>query len=295
MRKHAQRQLNGDSPKAPRRKKKRPFMIVLDVLIVVLILSGVYLLARPHITAYRQDKVMDQLYNLMEEPEVPRESVHTSQMPNSTEVTNATEVSEPEPTGEPEYFDSIWVDRDANAIEGESWETFGEEEASPVVQTEPVNERPRDQYYVPNSVELIPMGKIQIDSINLDLPLLKGAKLVPLRYGAGWYESSSTLGERGRATILGHTMMTNSKRFFSRLPETRVGQQIRIIQKNRELVYQIYDIKFIHNRDLAPYLVAPDVDSEIMLVTCYNRPKWDERNLVFARLVSSTTLQQTNP
>lgn len=269
------------APKPKKKRKARPLMIVLNILIVAMIATGVWLLAEPYVTAWRQDQVMDQLFAQMENPS-------PSNGTNGT-TTPVTDASVPEGTHSPvpsseDYFEGIWVDANANHIPGEGWENFGGEE----VVAETTAASGGDGYYVPNSVQLIPMGRMVINSIGLDLPLLKGAELVPLRYGAGWYESSARPGSQGRATILGHTMITGAARFFSRIPETSVGDTITIVEKNRTLHYQIYDKKNISVGELPDYLVNDSVSSEIMLVTCYNRPRWDRRYLVFARLVDVT-------
>ncbi len=267
-----QGQQGNNTPKKKKRKI-RPLILVLDLLIIGMIVSGVWLLAEPYYVAWKQDQVMDQIFAKMDEIGTAPDG--TSAEPTPTPTGQGVDVLTP---GEDDFFEGIWVDPNVNHIPGEGWEDFGGEETTPT----------EEGYYVPNSVQLIPMGRIKIESIGLDLPLLKGAELVPLRYGAGWYESSSRPGSQGRATILGHTMMTNSKRFFSRLPETSPGQKITIEEKNRTLHYEIYEVKYVSVNDLPNYLVNFSIPSEIMLVTCYNRPYWDQRCLVFARLTGVT-------
>ena len=244
------------------KKKPRPLLIVLDIIIVLLIGSGLFLLIRPYYIAHKQDEVMSQLDDLVEGSDADK------------------------------MLEGIWVDPEANAIEGEALENFGAEDESgydpnmtEIYAAHPDDpDRTIETYEVPGWVQLVPLGQLQIDAIDLRLPLLVGAGIVPLRYGAGWYEKSAGIGEAGRATILGHTMYYNM-RFFSRLPELEIGQRVRIVRPEEILNYEIYDIKVIWEGELGDYLIKDDIPSEIMLVTCYNRPEWNQRYLVFARLL----------
>lgn len=245
------------------RKRRRPVLIALDLLIVFLIAAGAYLLLKPYYVAWKQDQVMDELDELVQG------------------------------TDEDKIMEGIWVDPNANAIEGEEMEYFGEGEApssvskeTEIVATVPTDEQGRtlETYEVPGWVQLVPIGQLQIDKIDLRLPLLEGAGVVPLRYGAGWYEKSAKIGSPGRATILGHAMLTNS-RFFSRLTEVAIGDRIRIVKPNAILNYEVYATKLIPDWELGDYLINNQVSEEIMLVTCHNKPSWNQRFLVFARPV----------
>jgi LPXTG-site transpeptidase (sortase) family protein len=218
---------------------------------------GIYFLAKPYYVAYKQDQKMEDLRNLVRTDE-----------PKSTEGEDTSSI-----------LPGIWVDSGANAVAGEKIERFtvdGDGYERSVVDA--------NSYDLPDQVYLELLGLLQIDAIDLDLPLLVGAKVVALRYGAGWYEASSPIGEKGRATILGHASSYN-RRFFTNLPKLEVGDKIRIVQDNRTLHYDIYKIDYIPADELGYYLTDSDVDSEIMLVSCYPRPTWEQRILVYAKLV----------
>ncbi|NCC82787.1 MAG: sortase [Clostridia bacterium] len=241
-----QETMSTGSPKPKRRFSI--FTLLLDLIIIGLIAGGSYLLLKPMYIAWRQDQVMLELAKVVE---------------------NEASIDDPE---------GIWVDPYANAIEGEAWESFGDN-------TEPdTSGSTQNTAAIPEKVKLEPLGKLQIDSIEMNLPLLRGAKIIPLRYGAGWYEASAPIGGTGRATILGHSMAVN-QRFFSRLPDVKVGESVRIVEAGQVLTYEIYDIRYIPEERLGEFLIQPKVASEIMLVTCFNKPAWDQRLLVFAKLV----------
>lgn len=243
----------GDSSRA-KKKRRRPLIIVLDILIVLLIGSGLFLLIKPYYIAHKQNQIMDQLDKLAEE-------------------------------GDADAFkEGIWVDPNANAIDGEEMEYFG------TTMTEIFATRPGElgktieTYEVPGWVQLVPVGQLQIDSIDLRLPLLEGAGVVPLRYGAGWYEKSAEVGKPGRTTVLGHTMYYDM-RFFSRVPEMEKGNRVRIVTPDHIYNYEVRETKIIWDYELEDYLIKDDIPSELMLVTCYNRPDWDQRFLVFCDLL----------
>ncbi len=245
--------------KTKKSKKQKPLIIVLDIAIVVLFALGIYFLGKPYYVAYKQDQKMEDLRNLVRTDE-----------PKSTEGEDTSST-----------LPGIWVDSRANAVAGEKIERFtvdGDGYERSVVDA--------NSYDLPDQVYLELLGLLQIDAIDLDLPLLVGAKVVPLRYGAGWYEASSPIGEKGRATILGHASSYN-RRFFTNLPKLEVGDKIRIVQDNRTLHYDIYKIDYIPADELGYYLTDSDVDSEIMLVSCYPRPTWEQRILVYAKLVDT--------
>lgn len=249
--------LNKKNKKSRKAKKKKTwFSRFLDLVIVVLIAIGLFLIIRPFYIAYKQDRVMDDLTQLIKTTKKADEK--SKHMPNKVD-------------GALIDGNGIWVDANANKIEGEALEDFGQGE-DPHATTAP--------YYY-----LEPLGMIQIDSVNINLPLLKGAGYVPLRYGAGWYEDSAEIGSTGRATILGHSAYTND-RFFSKLKNTKVGQLIRIVRQDKIYEYRISNIEIIPQEQLINYLTNSDVASQIMLITCHNAPSWNQRLLVFADLVN---------
>ncbi len=249
--------LNKKNKKSRKAKKKKTwFSRFLDLVIVVLIAIGLFLIIRPFYIAYKQDRVMDDLTQLIKTTKKADEK--SKHMPNKVD-------------GALIDGNGIWVDANANKIEGEALEDFGQGE-DPHATTAP--------YYY-----LEPLGMIQIDSVNINLPLLKGAGYVPLRYGAGWYEDSAEIGSKGRATILGHSAYTND-RFFSKLKNTKVGQLIRIVRQDKIYEYKISNIEIIPQEQLINYLTNSDVASQIMLITCHNAPSWNQRLLVFADLVN---------
>lgn len=249
-----------DAKDKKNKKKKKPIIIILDILIVLLLAVGAFILLKPFYIAWKQDQVIGELDELIK----------------STDYDI--------------YKEGILVDPNANAVEGEALENFGEEEPIGTLYEENLQpgvgmERPTDAVYeMPKYVRLIPMGQLQIDAIRMRLPIIQGAGLVQLRYGAGWYEKSSGIGEPGRCTLLGHAMLYN-QRFFSKLHEIKIGDSMRILRPEGVLNYEVSDVKLISAKDLGEYLVSSGSEHELMLVTCANPPSWSQRLLVFAKPV----------
>lgn len=242
--------------KSKAKAKKTWVSRLLDFVIVALIAIGLFLIIRPFYVAYKQDRVMDDLTQLIKtKKQNDKKSNSTPNHINGTLIDG----------------NGIWVDANANRIEGEALEDFGQEE-DPHATTAP--------YYY-----LEPLGMIQIDSINVNLPLLKGAGYVPLRYGAGWYEDSAEIGSPGRATILGHSAYTND-RFFSKLKNVNVGDKVRIVRQDKIYEYNVSNVEVIPQEQLINYLTNSEVPSQLLLITCHNAPSWSQRLLVFADLVN---------
>ncbi len=257
------------------KKKKNKFITVaLDLAIVACLVVAAVLIITPIMRARRQDEIMRQLAALIESGPIDdsEEDAAIDLNPNDddTDIENT-----PLGAGEMRKVEGGYlVDAHANAIAGEEYEDFGQDFETPA---EPLGD----------TFLLEPMGMIQVpkEGVEINLPLLKGATHVPLRYGAGWYQSSAQIGEQGRATILGHTMAYGNDRFFTKLNKTEIGDEIRIVEENRILSYEVYDIKIIDQSELQDYLINNEVDSEIMLVTCDHYPVYGQRLLVFANLV----------
>ena len=245
-------------------KKKKFITVLLDIMIVLLLLVGIYLIVKPMIVAKKQDEVIANLAEILARQE-GKETELSTPLDETSETTVPSSI-----VGDGIDGNGKWVDANINAIEGEELEDFGQDNDTA--------ESTAKYFY------LQPLGMIQIDSIDVNLPILKGASTVPLRYGAGWYESSAPIGKSGRATILGHAMNFND-RFFTKIHKLKPGENIRIITSNKRYVYRISEAKAVPDYELKNYLVNNDVPSQIMLVTCHNKPSWNQRFLVFAELI----------
>ena len=164
--------------------------------------------------------------------------------------------------------DTIEVDPNANAVEGEEMEGWGSATPAPTGKV---------------TIEMI--GRISIPVIDLDMPVAKGATTVNLRYAIGWMEGTAGIGEQGRCVLFGHRMYTYG-RHFNRLDEVVVGSQIVLKDKaGTSYTYEVYDVKTVLPEEVPSMMYQSTEDKELMLVTCTPVRVATHRLLVYARMV----------
>ena len=94
------------------------------------------------------------------------------------------------------------------------------------------------------------IGIIEIDKIELKLPILEGATTQTMKVGAGHMTETAPLGEIGNAAVAAHRARTKG-RMFNRLNEVDIGDRIDIRTRNDSFVYQVTDIKVVLPTDLS--------------------------------------------
>ncbi|WP_372629196.1 class D sortase [Cohnella sp.] len=107
---------------------------------------------------------------------------------------------------------------------------------------------------------------IQIDKIDLKLPILEGATAKNMKVGAGHMTETAPLGEIGNSAVAAHRARTKG-RMFNRLDEMEVGDRIDIRMRNSSVAYQVTDIKVVLPTDLS--VLKSDGDKAVLtLITC---------------------------
>jgi len=129
-----------------------------------------------------------------------------------------------------------------------------------------------------------PIGIIKIPKINLKLPIMSGATAGNMKIGAAWMKQTSTLGENGNAAIAAHRSYTRG-RFFNRLDEMALGDQITIIKDGKELLYTVYNIVVVEPTDVS-VLRGNKSESVITLITCTPIKVASHRLIVQAKLTN---------
>lgn len=243
--------------------EKKPFRKSNLILIAALILfaAGIVFLLIDPVKAYlRQQKVNSALKYAEEIVEVPAET-------DAAEETTA-------PT--------FVVDRDANQVNGESYDFFGTDEE--IAAREAEMNAAIDS--LPQEVTLTYYGILKIDSIELNMPVWNTADVIALRYGGGHYEDSADPGEDGNCTILAHHMRDYGS-MFNRLGEVEVGDEITLTtMDSRVHTYEVYETKVVYPQDLLDYIAADSSEEErLTLVTCTYTSEGTLRLLVFAHPV----------
>ncbi len=252
-------------PKAPRKRKFRPVLLILDILIVVMAVSGLYLILKPIVIHKLQDNMTSELIDAFEQGD-----------------------------------GTIMIDPTALEVEGEEveyvdeYETFmtatssSDSSVSSVSETTVPTQAPSPTP-LPAKVVVKAIGRIKIPAINLNMPIAEGSTRYNLRVAIGHYSASADFGQPGYSIFLGHRMYTYG-RHFNRLGEVKTGDKIIIEDKNYRYTYQVDQIDTILPAELIAALNTQTQEARIMLVTCTPVRVASHRLLVKGKLISTEAL-----
>ena len=185
---------------------------------------------------------------------------------------------------------TIIVGRNELAIPGEGYETIVQTVTATTATTDPTvqtaAETAMETIVLPEDVVLTALGTIKIEEIDLFLPLLEGATLVSLRYGAGLLDGTASPGEEGNAVVLGHRMKAYGS-LFNRLGELSIDDTIIITMLDGAQYTYIID-KIIMKLDPAEIWDYVGIDSgsgkQLTLVTCTPTGVGSHRLIIIAHL-----------
>ena len=124
---------------------------------------------------------------------------------------------------------------------------------------------------------------IDIESLNISLPLYYGDTLTILRNGAGQSGGSYFPGEGGTIVCMAH----NTKEMFRSLPEIEIGATIKIDASYGKFEYEVYDTKVVSMYDEDSIEIQHE-EERLVVYTCYpvtGIGHKTERFVVFAKLV----------
>lgn len=112
------------------------------------------------------------------------------------------------------------------------------------------------------------MGAIDIDKVNIHLPIYHGASDTVLQVGAGHLpETSLPVGGEGtHAIISAHTGLPSAK-LFTDIDELEIGDMFKITVLGEELVYQVNQIKVVEPYDTGDMRIIKGKDY-VTLLTC---------------------------
>lgn len=143
------------------------------------------------------------------------------------------------------------------------------------------------------SIEVTGYGIIEISSIELAMPLVKGTDADSLTTAAGWYTESAEIGSAGNAVILGHRMYGYGEH-FNRLDEVRSEDEIVItLADGSYYVYKVTGTEIVSPEDLMNTLRDHNDGFLLTLVTCTPTGVGSHRLLVYAAL-TETYLSSTD-
>lgn len=174
----------------------------------------------------------------------------------------------------------IFVDPLANKVPGEAYDFFGD--------TGEINFED-----LPDQVELIPLGRLKIRKINVDLPILEGGTHVQLRYGLAHIEDTPLPGEPGNSSILGHRMLDNG-RHLNRLNEVENGDTFTVNTGDDLYTYEVIDMPIIKPEELPAYIAKDYGAPAITLITCHPIPEWSHRLLCVGKQTRHQKMKEGN-
>ena len=123
---------------------------------------------------------------------------------------------------------------------------------------------------------------IEIPKIDKNLPVYYGDSLDVLKNGIGHYPGSYFPGEGSSIVYMGH----NSKKYFRRLGELQVGDEIIVTTSYGKYTYKVYDMQTIKETEGDKLKIQQDKEI-LMIYTCYpfiNIGHATQRYVVFAEL-----------
>lgn len=127
------------------------------------------------------------------------------------------------------------------------------------------------------------IGIIQIDRIDLKLPVLEGATKTNMKHAAAHMKETAPLGAVGNAAIAAHRSRT-AGRLFNRLDEVKIGDTVSINTSTEEYQYEVYDISIVEPTDVS-VLNGNDTGRILTLITCDPLINPTHRLIIHAKLV----------
>ncbi|MDH6373325.1 sortase A [Paenibacillus sp. PastF-3] len=123
---------------------------------------------------------------------------------------------------------------------------------------------------------------IEIDKIDLKLPVLEGATKANMKHAAAHMKETTPLGEIGNAAIAAHRARTTG-RLFNRLNEVVIGDTISVKTSDQTYNYEVYDISVVLPSDVS-VLDGNNKDKILTLITCDPLVDPTHRLIVHAKL-----------
>ncbi|AIQ27400.1 MULTISPECIES: class D sortase [Paenibacillus] len=126
------------------------------------------------------------------------------------------------------------------------------------------------------------MAIIEIDKIDLKLPVLEGATKANMKHAAAHMKETAPLGSAGNAAIAAHRSRTTG-RLFNRLNEVGVGDTISVTTGKQAYNYVVYDVTIVEPTDVSVLKGNKD-DKILTLITCDPLVNPTHRLIIHAKL-----------
>lgn len=169
----------------------------------------------------------------------------------------------------------------ATATTGESSDATGEAVDGTADEADGVQEDGAGGGLAGSSKQTV-LGIIQIKKIKVKAPVVEGVRPSNLKSAVGHIPGTAALGQPGNSALAGHRSYTFGK-FFNRLDEMVVGDEILITTKKEDLTYKVFKIHEVTPDDVSVLRGSKD-DNIITLITCTPIYVASHRLIVVARL-----------
>lgn len=146
---------------------------------------------------------------------------------------------------------------------------------------------PAEQASSTGSYTITAMGKLEIEKIDLKLPILDKAERRELKHGAGWYPISAEPGQAGNSLLFGHRMKAKGK-LFNRLDEMEEGDPVRVVDLiGNTYTYTVREVMEILPEEVFPQMFARRDGNYLSLITCTPVGVASHRLIVFCELTDT--------
>lgn len=135
------------------------------------------------------------------------------------------------------------------------------------------------------------IGRLIIQRVGLDSPIVKGADRNTLKKGPGWIPTTSVPGPVGNCAISGHR--TTYLAPFRHLGKLSKGDKIELYTPYRRYTYEVSRSRVVRPRQVE--VLAPTEDSILTLTACHPPYSASYRLLVQSKLTDVRRLKGADP
>lgn len=154
--------------------------------------------------------------------------------------------------------------------------------------TEPIKDQPKVKVSPKPRITLSSqtvLGVITIKKINVRAPIVEGVNKDNLKVGIGHIPGTAALGSAGNTALAGHRSYTFG-RFFNRLDELKVGDEIIVKTKLKEFKYQVFTKSIVKPNDVSVLKVDKERENILTLITCTPIYVATHRLIIHAELIN---------
>ncbi len=112
-----------------------------------------------------------------------------------------------------------------------------------------------------------PIAVLEVEAIDLKIPVYRGATRANLRIGAGLMPDFAAIGEKGNAVITAHRSHSYGVQ-FNRLNEVQPGDRVVVATLTERYAYTVYNKEIVEPHQIS-VLNTGDGEMVVTLITCH--------------------------